>query len=141
MKITTERASETIELGKKIGASLKENDVVALFGELGSGKTTFSQGIAKGLLIKDYVISPTFILINEYKGRIPLYHIDLYRLEKIDDIKDLGIEEYFYKNGVCLIEWAERLGPLLPKNAKIIEFEIIEENKRMINIKEPVANL
>lgn len=127
-------ALETRDLGIKIGKSLKENDVIAMYGPLGAGKTTLSQGIAEGLGIKDYVTSPTFILINEYIGRLPLYHIDLYRLEDPSQAIDLGIEEYFTKGGVCLIEWAEKLGNLLPNNAKTVKIENISENSRRINL-------
>lgn len=125
-------AEETVELGKKIGASLKPNDIIALSGQLGAGKTTLIQGIAEGLGVKDYVTSPTFIIINEYLGRLPLYHIDLYRLDEIQDIEDLGIEEYFAKGGVCVIEWAERLGELLPNQATKINIAVISETGRQI---------
>ncbi|MBI5701196.1 tRNA (adenosine(37)-N6)-threonylcarbamoyltransferase complex ATPase subunit type 1 TsaE [Candidatus Saganbacteria bacterium] len=130
--LTTHSAEETVELGKKIGQELKPNDIVALYGGLGAGKTTLVQGIGLGLGIGEMITSPTFILINEYPGRIPLYHIDLYRLDDISQVEDLGIEEYFSKGGVCIIEWAEKLGNLLPKNAKTIKIEIVSENERKI---------
>src|SRR3989339_984824 len=113
-------AKETVELGRKIGKKLKANDVVCLTGTLGAGKTTLVQGIAAGLDVKDYVNSPTFIIINEHPGRLVLYHIDLYRLEDGAEIEDLGLEEYFNAGGVCVIEWAEKLGDLLPKKAEKI---------------------
>lgn len=127
-------AEETAKLGEKIGKSLKENDVIALFGPLGAGKTTLIQGVAKGLSVKDYVTSPTFILINEYTGRIPLFHIDLYRLDDAAEIKDLGIEEYFSRGGVCVIEWAEKLSAMLPNDAKKIVIRPTDENKREIDL-------
>ena len=127
---TSNAGKETFELGRKIGLTLKPKDVIALFGPLGAGKTTLTQGIAEGLGVKDYVTSPTFILINEYMGRIPLYHIDLYRLDDLSQVEDLGIVEYFDKDGVCIIEWAEKLKDLLPANAKTIKIDILSEDKR-----------
>lgn len=131
-EFVTKSAEETREWGKKISAFLMPNDVVSLVGPLGAGKTTLTQGIAEGLGVKDYVTSPTFIIINEHQGRIPLYHIDLYRLEGPDSIIDLGIQEYFTKGGVCLIEWAERLGELKPKSVKEIKIKIVAENERSL---------
>jgi tRNA threonylcarbamoyladenosine biosynthesis protein TsaE len=128
--LITKSAEETVELGKKIGAFLLPNDVIALTGQLGAGKTTLIQGIAAGIGVKDYVTSPTFIIINEYNGRLPLYHIDLYRLDEGLQIADLGIEEYFARGGVCVIEWAERLKGLLPSGAEQIELEIVSESER-----------
>jgi tRNA threonylcarbamoyladenosine biosynthesis protein TsaE len=130
--LTTKSTEETIELGKKIGAFLLPNDVIALTGQLGAGKTTLIQGIAAGLGVKDYVTSPTFIIINEYEGRLPLYHIDLYRLDEGLAVADLGSEEYFRRGGVCVIEWAERLKGLLPQKTEKIELKIIAEEEREI---------
>lgn len=121
-------------MGRKIGAFLLPNDVVCLAGTLGAGKTTLIQGIAEGAGVKDYVTSPTFIIINEYKGRIPFFHVDLYRLDNVEQIEDLGIEEYFERGGACVIEWAEKLGELKPKLSHEIEIEIVSENERKISI-------
>jgi len=137
--VTTRSAAETIDLGRKIGAVLKPNDVIALTGQLGAGKTTLIQGIAEGIGVKDYVTSPTFIIINEYAGRLPFYHIDLYRLDEGLEIADLGIEEYFNRGGVCVIEWAEKLGELLPQAAAKIEIEWISENEREICLSSALA--
>jgi tRNA threonylcarbamoyladenosine biosynthesis protein TsaE len=123
-------AEETVQLGKKIGSCLLPNDVIALTGQLGAGKTTIIQGIAEGLGVKDYVTSPTFIIINEYQGRLPFYHVDLYRLDEVKEIEDLGIEEYFNRGGVCVIEWAEKLKGLLPAMAGRIEIEVVSETPR-----------
>lgn len=130
---------ETLRLGKRIGSVLKPNEVIALTGQLGAGKTTLIQGIAEGLGVKDYVTSPSFIIINEYQGRISLYHIDLYRLNEGIEIRDLGIEEYFTCGGVCVIEWAERLKNLLPKSAETIEIKIISEQEREICVSSGLA--
>ncbi|KPJ64598.1 hypothetical protein AMJ44_12530 [candidate division WOR-1 bacterium DG_54_3] len=140
VEIITRSAEETIELGKRIGAFLVANDILALIGPLGAGKTTLIQGIAQGLEVKDYVTSPTFIIINEYQGRFPFYHIDLYRLEEVKDIEELGIEEYFTREGVCVIEWAEKLKELKPKNVKTIEMEIVSESERKINLSTDLAS-
>jgi tRNA threonylcarbamoyladenosine biosynthesis protein TsaE len=132
-------AEDTVQFGEKIGLILRENDVIALIGDLGAGKTTLIQGMAAGAGVKDYVTSPTFIIINEYNGRLPFYHIDLYRLDIINDIEALGIEEYFSRGGVCVIEWAERLKELLPSNAEKIEIKIVSENERKICLSSALA--
>lgn len=128
----TRSAGETTALGRQIGAFLLPDDVVGLSGPLGAGKTTLVQGIAEGLEVKDYVTSPTFVIINEYQGRLPFYHIDLYRLEDVNEIEDLGIEEYFKHGGVCAIEWAEKLGELMPQLCHEIKIEVISEQERKI---------
>ena len=137
--LTTKSAEETIELGKKIVAFLLPNDVIALTGQLGAGKTTLIQGIAAGLGVEDYVTSPTFIIINEYAGRLPLYHVDLYRLDEGLAVADLGLEEYFARGGVCVIEWAERLKDLLPALAERLELKIISEQEREICVSSGLA--
>lgn len=133
MEFITKSSEETITLGKKIGSLLKPNEVIALYGFLGSGKTTLTSGIACGLGVKGQITSPTFILINEFDGKIPIYHLDLYRIENISEIKDLGIDEYFNKGGVCVIEWPEKLRDLLPINAKKIKIEMLDETIRKIS--------
>ncbi len=125
---------ETIELGKRIGKLLQAGDVVALIGKLGSGKTTLTQGLARGLGIKkrNYVTSPSFTLVKEHKGRLPIYHIDLYRIDNLKEVYDLGYEEYFYGEGVTIIEWAEKIRRLLPEEVLIINLETVDENRRKI---------
>ena len=139
MEVVTKSAEETVELGRKIGAFLAPNDVIALIGHLGAGKTTLIQGIAQGLEVKDYVTSPTFIIINEYMGRLPFFHVDLYRLEDVDEIEDLGIEEYFDRGGACVVEWAEKLGELRPKLSHEIKIKIVSENEREICVSSELA--
>ena len=104
------------------------------------GKTTLIQGIAAGLEVKDYVTSPSFIIINEYQGRLPFFHVDLYRLEETAAIEDLGIEEYFKRGGVCVIEWAERLKNLLPLQANKIELDYLSENERRLTLSPELAD-
>ncbi len=133
-------ADETINLGERIGKTLKPKDIIALTGQLGSGKTTLIKGIARSQDIPDYdVTSPTFTLINEYYGTNPFYHIDLYRLEEISEIEELGIFEYFKNDGIILIEWAEKLGNLMPKNAHEIKIEYLNENERKIWLSSELA--
>lgn len=130
--------TETITWGEKLSRALKPGDVVALFGDLGSGKTRTVQGICQGLGCRDQVSSPTFTLINEYSGTLPVYHFDLYRIESESEIYGLGYEEYFNGDGVCLIEWAERITSLLPDNCIKIylhgSFEPGQENIRTIRV-------
>lgn len=115
---------DTKKLGAKIAILLKKGDVLALVGELGSGKTTFTKGIAKGLGVahSKYVNSPSFVIVNEYKGRLPLYHMDLYRLDRLSQIETIGYEEYLWSGGVCVIEWADKIKKLLP--GEYIEIEL-----------------
>jgi len=139
VNFTTKSAEETVELGRRIGAFLLPNEIIALTGNLGAGKTTLIQGIAAGLGVKDYVTSPTFIIINEYPGRLPFYHIDLYRLDDVAQVAELGIEEYFANGGVCVIEWAEKLDGLLPAGAEGITIESKGENERAISVSPGLA--
>jgi len=111
MQIISKNREETLALGEKLGKGLTPGDIVLLFGELGAGKTTLTQGITTGLgLEKDeYIRSPTFAIINEYAGRSPVYHIDLFRLDTFSEIENLGLEEFFFGAGVTVVEWAEKL--------------------------------
>ena len=117
MKKKSHSPEETLHLGKSIGSSLISGDIILLFGDLGAGKTRLTQGICNGLgLEKDtYIRSPTFTLINEYQGRLPIYHIDLYRIDSHEEIYSLGLEEILFNQGITIIEWAEKLRS--PKNS------------------------
>lgn len=115
-KIELNSLEKTRKLGEKLGEILRGGDLISLMGDLGAGKTTLTQSIAKGLGINDYVTSPTFTLINEYEGRIPLYHFDVYRLGDIEELYDLGYEEYFYSNGVTIVEWGDKVLEVFPKD-------------------------
>ena len=114
VKIITKNADETIKLGETLGSVLDRGCVLTFFGDLAAGKTTFTKGLAKGLGISDYVSSPTFTLIHEHKGRLPLYHVDLYRLNGTEEIETIGLDEYLESGGVTVIEWSERFEGELP---------------------------
>ncbi|PKM82821.1 MAG: tRNA (adenosine(37)-N6)-threonylcarbamoyltransferase complex ATPase subunit type 1 TsaE, partial [Firmicutes bacterium HGW-Firmicutes-13] len=114
LEIITKSPEETLKLGTILGTLLQKGDVIGLFGELGTGKTVFTRGIARGLKVEDYVTSPTFTLINEYSGSLPLFHFDVYRLDDPEELLELGYEEYFYGEGITVIEWAEKIEDYLP---------------------------
>lgn len=134
MKIISKSVTETIKIGKVIGKHLKSADIICLFGQLGSGKTVLVKGIAEGLGIRrDKIISPTFVLIRQhYQGRFPLYHFDLYRLDSSSAIFGLGYEEYFYDEGITVIEWADRLKYLTPKEFLKVELSIRKNSQRLL---------
>ena len=134
--ITTHSADETRQLGRKIGRLIKQPLVIALIGDLGSGKTAFVQGLAIGLdvPVEYYITSPTFTLINEYPARLPLYHADLYRLETVRDLEDVGLDELLYGQGVLAVEWADKLVADLSGNYLVLQFEIIDDNCRKIDL-------
>ena len=122
--IETKTSKETRDLGRKLAESAQRGAVFALVGDLGVGKTVFSQGFAEGLGIKEPVSSPTFTLVNEYhQGRLPFFHFDVYRLEEAEELETIGFEEYVYGRGVTLIEWADRFSELLPAQTVWIRIE------------------
>lgn len=127
---------DTIEFGKRIASFLKERDVLALIGELGSGKTWFTKGIALGLGIPSdrVVTSPSFALVNEYAGTFPLYHMDVYRLQNLSDFLNAGLEEYLYTDGIIVMEWADRWPEILPEYSLTAAFEIIDDHRREITL-------
>jgi tRNA threonylcarbamoyladenosine biosynthesis protein TsaE len=136
MNFTTNSAQETIDLGRALGTHLQAGDILGLIGELGAGKTTLVKGIALGLGVKEKeeISSPTFVLIKEYSGRIPLFHFDLYRLDLSTDIRLLGVEEYLFDQGVCVIEWAEKMKMLLPDYLQV-HLELKGPTKRAITLR------
>ncbi|MEG6570276.1 tRNA (adenosine(37)-N6)-threonylcarbamoyltransferase complex ATPase subunit type 1 TsaE [Thermoanaerobacterium thermosaccharolyticum] len=115
MSFKTKSPIETEKIGFKLGNLLKRGSIVLISGELGVGKTVLTKGIAKGMGIDDYVTSPTFMIVNEHLGYIPLYHFDVYRIDDYTELYDIGYEEYFYGDGVCVIEWPEKIKPLIPE--------------------------
>jgi len=133
MTFYTKNSRETIKLGEKIAKNLNKGDIVAFTGELGSGKTTMIKGIVKHFS-KANVSSPSFVIANEYSGKIPVYHFDLYRIKNFDELLNLGWNDYLDK-GIILIEWAEKIKKNLTKNIIWIKINIVEMNKRKIEIK------
>ena len=134
--IATSSLEETRRLGERLGRLLKEGDIICLHGELGAGKTSFTQGIAKGMgVAKAFITSPTFVIANEYKGRLALYHIDLYRLNNIAEIEDIGLSEYLKGEGVTVIEWAEKAEGLLSEERLSVYLENLGGDKRMLAFK------
>ena len=135
MIFNTKTAEETIQLGEKIGKMLKPGTVIAMEGTLAAGKTTITKGIAKALGITETITSPTFTLISEYEGNMPLYHMDVYRLDSAEDFLNLGVEDMIYDgNGVAIIEWSEKIRSELPKSTITIRLETAENNGRKITI-------
>jgi len=135
-KFITKSEEETILLGKEFSRLLKPGDVVALYGELGSGKTRFVQGVCQGLGVKEVVNSPTFIIMNKYEGDLIVYHFDFYRVNSIDEIIDLGFNEFVYDDAVSLIEWANFAYEILPESRYEVFLKFgLEENEREIEIK------
>jgi tRNA threonylcarbamoyladenosine biosynthesis protein TsaE len=136
INIKTHSTDETRKLGQKFGALIKQPLTIALIGDLGSGKTAFVQGLAKGLEVPDgyYITSPTFTLINEYPGRFPLVHVDLYRLESIEDLEDVGLDEMLYGQAILAIEWADKLIGCQPAEKLLVTMEIIDDECRKLTL-------
>lgn len=123
MTFRTASADETVALGERLGALLRPGDIIALEGNLAAGKTTITKGIARALGVDETITSPTFCLVSEYAGKIPLYHFDVYRLQGADDFANLGADEMLYGNGVCVIEWSEKIIEELPSRTIKIKIE------------------
>lgn len=133
--------AETEDFGRGFAQNVRPGDVLGLTGELGSGKTQFVKGLVAGLGSSDAVTSPTFTLIHEYShGRLPVYHFDFFRLEDRQSAERLGLDDYFFGTGVCVIEWADRFPELIPENACCIRFEIKSEKERTINLQGTAAS-
>ena len=130
----THSADETTALGYKIGKKLKKGDIIAMQGTLAAGKTTITKGIAQALDISEEITSPTFCLISEYYGKMPLYHMDVYRLDVTEDFINLGVDDMLYGDGVCIIEWSEKIMDELPKNTIILRILPQDDNSRKIEI-------
>jgi tRNA threonylcarbamoyladenosine biosynthesis protein TsaE len=135
LELITRRPEQTQDFGRRLGKLTVAGDVILLVGKLGAGKTCLTQGIAWGLGIKEYAASPSFVLVRELYGRLPLYHIDFYRLENLEEIAELGLDEYFYGRGVSVVEWAEKALELLPPENLLIETEYVTENERRLRLK------
>jgi tRNA threonylcarbamoyladenosine biosynthesis protein TsaE len=137
LELNSHSPEQTQLLGSYLGELAQRADVFLLVGELGTGKTCLVQGIARGLNVKEYAFSPSFVILREYHGRLPLYHIDFYRLDHIEELADLGLEEYFYGDGVCVVEWAEKGLQIVPRDNLLITLHYIPafETKRSICLK------
>ena len=135
MEYRTHSAAETEALGEKLAAHLKSGDVVAYRGGLGMGKTAFTRGLARGLGYEGRVTSPTFTIVNEYMGRLPLFHFDMYRLGDSEELFDIGWEDYLDRGGVCAVEWSENVSDALPQNTIYVEIRReAEQDSRVITI-------
>lgn len=145
LEVMSHHTTQTQQLGMALGALLQGGDLVLLDGQLGAGKTTFTQGLARGMHVSAVVNSPTFTLLKEYMGastvpqtgqpagtKLALYHFDLYRLDEPDEIVDLGFEDYFYGSGVCVVEWAAKADELWPTNRLYIRLTTVDETKRRL---------
>jgi len=131
--VITSNPEQTWRIGEMLGAKLSPGDTVCLYGDLGAGKTSFSYGIALGLEVRSaYITSPTFTFVNEYKGRVPFYHIDLYRLKDPGELENIGFEEYIESDGVTVIEWAERAEDELPAECLSVYLSYVDEHSREI---------
>jgi tRNA threonylcarbamoyladenosine biosynthesis protein TsaE len=131
--------TKTFHIGRILGETLTAGDIVALTGELGAGKTCFTQGIARGLGVPEVyqITSPTFTLVNEYPGRLNLIHLDVYRLSSSRDLQDLGYEEFFFGKGVTVIEWAEKIQDIIPEKSLSVTMAYLDQNQRSIDMKGP----
>ncbi len=129
LKLNSHSPEQTQLLGNYLGELAQKADVFLLTGELGTGKTCLVQGVARGLDVKEYAFSPSFVILREYHGRLPLYHIDFYRLDHIEEITDLGLEEYFYGDGVCVVEWAEKGLQVVPHDNLFITIHYISASQ------------
>jgi tRNA threonylcarbamoyladenosine biosynthesis protein TsaE len=137
LKLNSHSPEQTQLLGSYLGEIAQKADIFLLVGELGTGKTCLVQGIARGLNVLEYAFSPSFVILREYHGRLPLYHIDFYRLNNIEEIAALGLEEYFYGDGVCVVEWADNGLQVVPQDNLLITIHYIpaSETGRRIRLK------
>jgi tRNA threonylcarbamoyladenosine biosynthesis protein TsaE len=131
---------ETFAIGERLADRLGPRSVVACVGELGAGKTCFLQGLCRGLGIESDVTSPTFVLVNHYRGRLPVYHVDAYRTETLTELIDLGVEEFLHGDGVTVIEWADKLRPLLPRHTITVTLSGLGDEPRRIVIDSPESD-
>lgn len=134
MTVFTYNEAETVHEGEKLGTTLSPGAVVALYGELGAGKTAFVRGLAAGLQISSSVSSPTFTIVNEYDGIIPLFHFDMYRLDSETELYDIGWFDYLERGGVCAVEWSEKVPGAFPPGAVAVRLEDLGSNKRKLEI-------
>jgi tRNA threonylcarbamoyladenosine biosynthesis protein TsaE len=132
--IVSSSEDKTFNIGYKLGTLIRKGDIVCLTGDLGAGKTTMTKAIAKGLKIDEYITSPTFTIVHEYEGREKLYHFDVYRVGSVEEMEDIGYEEYFYSEGVCVIEWANLIEEIIPENHLWINIKYGPNNERIMDM-------
>ncbi len=137
MIVESHSPDETQALGERLGRALAAGDVVALAGQLGAGKTAFVQGLARGLGVRGRVSSPTFTSVNEHEGRVPLFHVDFYRLESAAELDHIGFEDYFTRGGVVVVEWADRFPAALPRERLEVRIAITGDEERTLTISGP----
>ena len=138
-EITTTSPEDTEAVGRRLAGDLVAGDVIALTGELGAGKTCFTQGVARGLGVRGRAVSPTFVLVNEYRGRLAVHHVDAYRTESLTELLDLGLEELFEGDGVTIVEWADKLTPLLPARTLHVHIDGVGDEPRRIAVRRSVS--
>ncbi len=132
--VTCKTEQDMEDLGRKMGLSFKGGEVISLRGSLGAGKTVFARGVARSLDIEEAIVSPTFTLLQQYNGKLTMYHMDLYRISSEEDFMMIGGEDMLYSNGVCLIEWSEVISDLLPENTIYIRITVNEDQSRTVEI-------
>jgi tRNA threonylcarbamoyladenosine biosynthesis protein TsaE len=135
INLISESPEETRQLGEELGRLSEPGDVLLLTGELGAGKTCLTQGIAWGLGIEGYATSPTFIVVNQYEGRLTMYHIDLYRIDTLLEVTDLGLGDYLYGDGICVVEWADKALEAFPPEHLLVEMVFLSDTSRSIALK------
>lgn len=133
--IVCKTEDDMVALGYSIGSVLKAGAVISLRGSLGAGKTVFAKGVARSLGITEAIVSPTFTLVQEYEGRLPMYHMDLYRINSEDDFQMIGGEDLLYSDGVCLVEWSEIINDLLPKWTLFVDIAVNTNQSRTVKLK------
>ena len=136
MKVSlhTNSVEMTHEVGRAIGANVCPGDIVLLTGDLGAGKTTLTQGIVWGLKSQEYARSPTFVLVNEYRARMPVYHMDLYRLDTFEELDGLGLDDYLFGDGLCVIEWADKAKDYFPLNHLDVCISVTSDSERVFTL-------
>jgi tRNA threonylcarbamoyladenosine biosynthesis protein TsaE len=133
-KFISKSEDETVRLGRDFAGRLSAGSFVGLYGDLGAGKTQFVKGICEAFVVKEIVNSPTFTIVNEYHGTLPVFHIDLYRMKNVEEILNIGFDEYIEAGGVCLVEWAEKLDGIIPEKRFEVRMSVIDDSTREISI-------
>ena len=134
IRLHSHSTSMTHDIGRAIGANVGAGDIVLLSGTLGAGKTTLTQGVVWGLGSPEYARSPTFVLVNEYQGSLPVYHMDLYRLDSFEEVDGLGLDDYLYGDGVCVIEWADKVPGYFPERHLLVSIRSISDEERELTV-------